>query len=82
MYYARIESNAKANAAHQVTLKANARYRLDTNKQGKHVRQEDCAPNRKAAKRLAARQGDYALMVAQTSFKAPYGAYHKPGSAK
>ena len=36
----------------------------------------------KVSKKLAARRKDYALMVSQPNFKAPDGAFHKPGSQK
>lgn len=42
----------------------------------------ESAPNRKMAARLRRRVSDYAAMVAHHDFKAPYGAYHKPGSMK
>lgn len=38
--------------------------------------------HRKAMARLGARIGDYARMVDSRDFKAPEGAYHKPGSMK
>ena len=36
----------------------------------------------KVSKKLAARRKDYEQMVSQPSFKAPDGAFHKPGSQK
>lgn len=37
-------------------------------------------PNRKAALRLARRIYDYSRMIEDKDFKAPQGAYHRPGS--
>jgi hypothetical protein len=42
----------------------------------------ESAPNRKAAARLRRRVADYVTMVGRHDFKAPLGAYHKPGSMK
>lgn len=42
----------------------------------------ESAPNRKMAARLRRRVADYTAMIGRGDFKAPYGAYHKPGSMK
>jgi hypothetical protein len=39
-------------------------------------------PNRKIKAKLDARVRDYAAMVSRVDFKAPDGAYHRPGSMK
>lgn len=39
-------------------------------------------PETKAEKNLARRRADYSRMINQPSFKAPDGAYHRPGSNK
>lgn len=82
MYFASIESNRAAMAKHNETLRINSADRLKKlSKEGTHKRNE-CAPNRKANSKLVARVNDYDNMNRRTDFKAPAGAYHKPGSVK
>ena len=80
MYYAHIETDAKAKASHNNSMRENAKARLnDLGKMRTHKR-EECAPNRKAKVHLDARLKDYDLMTSRLDFKAPIGSYHKPGS--
>lgn len=88
MYFASIESNRAAMAKHNETLRENVKARLSHVKLDKikgdreGFKRAECAPNRKAKAKLSARIGDYDNMNKRTDFKAPAGAYHKPGSAK
>ena len=80
MYFAAIESNAQAKAMHNKNLRENAKSRLQFIKAKGKVKRQECAPNRKAKAALDSRIKDYDLMTRRLDFKAPIGAYHKPGS--
>ena len=71
------ESNRAEKLARDASMKQDAAQRR---KGMAHKRKVDCAPNRKAAAILAARIKDWELFTASTGFRAPEGAFHKPGS--
>lgn len=74
-----IKNNAsKVDAANR--LASIAAQNTFNKKNGVRVPHVEGAPSRKPAARLAARRADWQRMVDQSSFKAPMGAYHRPGS--
>lgn len=74
MYYARIETSAAAKREHNRNMAFHAASRRQ---QMTHKRRAECAPNRKAKAKLAARIKDYETML---SGKGDFSGYHKPGS--
>lgn len=81
MYHSTIESHAAAKAKHNQTLRENAKARLNKVARDKRGRKhEERALNSKASAILNARIKDWEDMTKQVSFKAPIGAYTKPGS--
>jgi len=71
------ESNRAMKLARDAAMKQDAAQRR---KGMAHKRKADCAPNRKAAIILAARIKDWELFTGSADFRAPAGAFHKPGS--
>lgn len=76
-YAAWKNENLKATAARR--LAANAEYNRK-NKLHYTGRKPECAPNRKAKRRLDARRADWAAMMGRGDFRGSEAAYHKPGS--
>jgi len=58
----------------------NARNKLKI--AGQFDKESAAACGEQESKKLKARRKDFALMTGNTSWKAPEGAYHKPGSQK
>ena len=71
------ESNRAEKLARDASMKQDAAKRRNGMA---HKRQADCAHNRKAAIILAARIKDWERFTASVGFRAPEGAFHKPGS--
>jgi hypothetical protein len=79
MYFKLIETSSAAKSLHNANQSRQAAERLRGLALKPSVRRAECAPNRKRARILAARLHDYEAMISYSSFKAPLGAYHKPG---
>lgn len=77
MYYEKLEQEAEAMEARNRAMKAAAKYRRADHE---HRRREEAKPNRKKGERLSIRRADCERMQGRGDFKAPVGAYHKPGS--
>ena len=71
------ESNRAMKLARDASMKQDAAQRR---KGMAHKRKADCAHNRKAAILLAARIKDWETFTDAVNFRAPEGAFHKPGS--
>ena len=71
------ESNRAEKLARDASMKQDAAQRRNGMA---HKRKADCAHNRKAAAILAARIKDWELFTGSAGFRAPAGAFHKPGS--
>ena len=71
------ESNRAQKIARDASMKEDASKRRAGMA---HKRKADCAHNRKVAAILAARIKDWETFTASAGFRAPAGAFHKPGS--
>ena len=75
MYFAKIETDRASKMAHDKAHKAAARERREGMK---HLRREECAPNRKKMAKLQARIKDWDASV--STMKGSTEGFHKPGS--
>lgn len=80
MFFKR-ESDLSLAIAHNSAQRSAAAARLKDNRRNAHLtKNPECAPNRKAKAKLEGRQRDYEAMTRSNTFKAPAGAFHRPGS--